>query len=317
MTDPPEFSLAEQPLGSESRSERWGAAWGLVVRASVAGLALTLLLLVFPTVTGAHDPAVRTPPEASSGDCVSAVAVVVGSDAAAQSDIYAAAMLAGVLGTECVVLAGPRDGAFPASQRRRLDSALQQGGYIVGGTAAVPAAKMARFSGHDLTRIAGRDRWETMRFVGIVAAGGEVPAVPAVPPPTTTTTTTPTTTTTTPNRGDAADHHGAPFRGEIKTCSGRVTDTFSLSMRVTISGLLTAQRDVDVALVEVEGWANAPGGVPDPHLRSAFLTTNYVGSDALPTGRWTRGETRPFTIRGEVLRSSSLTCSVDVSWRLR
>ncbi len=59
------------------------------------------------------------------------VPIVVGSDDAAQSDIYSAVTLAGVLDTSCIVLAGPRDGPMPAAQRARLDAA-QAGGWIVG-----------------------------------------------------------------------------------------------------------------------------------------------------------------------------------------
>lgn len=59
------------------------------------------------------------------------VPIVVGSDDAAQSDIYSAVTLAGVLDTSCIVLAGPRDGPMPAAQRARLDAA-QAGDWIVG-----------------------------------------------------------------------------------------------------------------------------------------------------------------------------------------
>ena len=100
-------------------------------------------------------------------DCVGEVPVVVGSDAKAQSDIYSAVTLAGVVGTDCVILAGARDGAMPASQRARLDDA-DTGGFVVGGTAAVPTAKIA---GRDMTRFAGSDRWETAQLVGRRASG--------------------------------------------------------------------------------------------------------------------------------------------------
>lgn len=97
-----------------------------------------------------------------ASDCTGDIPVVVGADAKAQSDIYSAITLAGVLGTDCVVLAGPRDGAIAANQKARLDTAAQ-GGYVLGGYAAVPAAKVAGLS---LKRIGGADRWATAQLVG-------------------------------------------------------------------------------------------------------------------------------------------------------
>lgn len=113
---------------------------------------------------------VRLPPLAA-GECGGDVPIVVASDLAAQSDLYSAVTLAGVIGTDCIVLAGGRDHPMPADQRARLDAA-PDGGYVVGGTAAVPDAKLA---GRDMTRLAGTDRWHTARLVGIEArraAGG-------------------------------------------------------------------------------------------------------------------------------------------------
>lgn len=110
---------------------------------------------------GAHTPAVRTPSEAS-GNCDDEVAIVVANDAAAQSDIYSAVTLAGVIDTTCIVLAGARNQSMNAAHRARLARATD-GGYIVGGTSAVPSSKT---SGYTLTRIAGDDRWETARLVG-------------------------------------------------------------------------------------------------------------------------------------------------------
>ena len=75
-----------------------------------------------------------------ASDCSGAVPIVVGSDAKAQSDIYSAVTLAGVIGTDCVVLAGHRNGDMADEQRARLDAAAA-GGYVLGGTAAVPEAR--------------------------------------------------------------------------------------------------------------------------------------------------------------------------------
>lgn len=100
--------------------------------------------------------------EDSTTDCTGDIPIAVASDGAAQSDRYSAATLAGVLGTDCIVLAGDRDAPFPADQQARLRSAATPG-FIVGGTAAVPDTKIA---GYDLARIAGSDRWHTARLVG-------------------------------------------------------------------------------------------------------------------------------------------------------
>ena len=105
-------------------------------------------------------------PLTDPADCFGEVAIVVASDTAAQSDLYSAVTLAGVLDTECIVLAGSRDSAMPAAQRARLDRA-RPGGWIVGGTAAVPPSKTA---GRSMERIAGADRWRTALLVGTVAS---------------------------------------------------------------------------------------------------------------------------------------------------
>ncbi len=98
----------------------------------------------------------------TGSDCEYAVPIVVASDAAAQADIYSAVTLAGAVGTDCVVLAGPRGSDMPAAQRSRLDAA-DEGGYVVGGEAAVPSAKVA---GRQMNRVAGSNRWRTAQQVG-------------------------------------------------------------------------------------------------------------------------------------------------------
>ena len=117
----------------------------------------------------------------TESDCAGDVPIVVGSDAKAQSDIYSAVTLAGVVDTDCVVLAGPRDGDMPADQRERLDAAASTGGFVLGGTAAVPEAKVA---GRNLTRLGGATRWETAQLIGSQAralAEGQQPGAPSVP----------------------------------------------------------------------------------------------------------------------------------------
>ncbi|MYI26744.1 MAG: hypothetical protein F4064_01495 [Acidimicrobiales bacterium] len=159
------------PGGAVER--RWGAAWCALVLSAVVA------------VGGAEPAAAQTASAFTDGaepwtesGCADDVPVVVGSDAGAQSDIYSAVTLAGAIGTDCVILAGPRDGGMPASQRARLDAAAA-GGYIVGGIAAVPAAKTA---GRTMIRVAGADRWATAQLVGSEArslSGGGASAAPA------------------------------------------------------------------------------------------------------------------------------------------
>ena len=119
------------------------------------------------------------------GDCAGAVPIVVASDAAAQSDVYSAVTLAGVLDAvdpdsgSCIVLAGHRDGTMPAAQLARLKTA-RVSGYVVGGVAAVGDEKAP--SG--FTRIAGGSRWATARNIGVAAfrlARGNQPDAAAFP----------------------------------------------------------------------------------------------------------------------------------------
>lgn len=125
-------------------------------------LVLTVLALLGAgcTAVGAHETSIRLPPPSLiASDCAGQVSVIVASDEAAQSDIYSAVTLAGALDTQCLILAGPRDGDFPSDQLDRLRVA--EGGYVLGGTAAVPDSK--RFGRR---RVAGADRWTTALAVG-------------------------------------------------------------------------------------------------------------------------------------------------------
>ncbi len=152
--------------------------------AAVAAVVVLLAALgvSFPRPAGAQTSSsaaapVLPPPEVL-GDCTDAVPVIVASDADAQSDIYSAVTLVGVLAERaCIVLAGDRDEPFPGDQLRRLATAAA-GGYVVGGRAAVPDAKLG---GRDITRVYGADRWQTATAVGAVAAAlaaGEDPSAP-------------------------------------------------------------------------------------------------------------------------------------------
>ncbi len=99
-----------------------------------------------------------------ASDCSGDVPIIVASDAMAQSDIYSAVTLARIIGTDCVILAGAREAAMPHSQATRLAAAAPHGGYVIGGPTAVPAAKIA--DRHNITRIAGPNRWQTAQKVG-------------------------------------------------------------------------------------------------------------------------------------------------------
>ncbi len=132
---------------------------------------------MWPASAGAQAAGSATlPPPEVLGDCAGAVPVIVASDADAQSDIYSAVTLVGVLDAKsCIVLAGGRDDPFPQDQLERLATAAA-GGYVVGGPAAVPNTKL---SGRKMTRVYGADRWETATAVGEVAAAlaaGEDPS---------------------------------------------------------------------------------------------------------------------------------------------
>lgn len=123
------------------------------------------------TTVFVDDQQLRLPPGVD-GDCAGEVPIVVASDAAAQSDLYAAVTLAGVLDTTCVVLAGPRDQPMDQDRCDRLDDAAEgdwiiggPDGLIVGGTAAVPDAKV---DDYDLTRVGRSDRWDTAEQIGKV-----------------------------------------------------------------------------------------------------------------------------------------------------
>lgn len=163
-------------MGTPRRRRRCTAA-----AAAVVLLATLSVPLSSPAGAQATGSATLPPPEVL-GDCTDAVPVVVASDADAQSDIYSAVTLKGVLGAaSCIVLAGGRDDPFPQAQLKRL-AAAAPGGYVVGGPAAVPEAKLPN---RDMTRVYGADRWETAAVVGAVAAAlaaGEDPA-DAVPQP--------------------------------------------------------------------------------------------------------------------------------------
>ena len=151
----------------------------LIHAAAAAAMALLAASLVAIAATPVAASAARVPPASVQGDCDSdSTPVVVASDVAAQSDIYSAVTLAGVLGDACMVLAGARSEAMPAGQQARFDAAAA-GGYVVGGQAAVPDGKIA---GRTMARVGGADRWETALLVGSEAADpGSAPTSSVAP----------------------------------------------------------------------------------------------------------------------------------------
>lgn len=133
----------------------------------LAALILGICALTPTLPAGAHEPGAYL--EGASrwfdSDCSGQVPIVVASDAAAQSDIYSAVTLAGVIGSDCVVLAGPRDAAIPAHQLKRFRQTTEPG-YVVGGSHAVSSNKMRSLDGRSMTRLAGGTRWDTALLVG-------------------------------------------------------------------------------------------------------------------------------------------------------
>ena len=164
-------SLWCRPVGLSLRGRiRYGSSKmrkTLKHAAAAAALSLLAASLVAISATPASASTARVPPASVQGECASDTApIVVASDVAAQSDIYSAVTLAGVLGDACIVLAGARSEAMPADQQTRLDAAAT-GGYVVGGLAAVPDGKVA---GRTMARLGGADRWATALLVGEEAA---------------------------------------------------------------------------------------------------------------------------------------------------
>ncbi|WP_420610150.1 hypothetical protein [Candidatus Poriferisodalis sp.] len=151
-----------------------------LLAAALAAATLTLTAAAQPAAAQAaqHGAYLAGSEPWTESDCAGQTAVVAASDTAAQSDLYSAVTLAGALGTRCVVLAGARTEPIPTAQLLRLDAAAGTV-HVVGGLAAVPAAKMA---GYRTERTAGADRWATAAQVGAAASGTRPPAITPGPP---------------------------------------------------------------------------------------------------------------------------------------
>ena len=193
------------------------------------------------------------------GDCAGATPIVVASDTAAQSDVYSAVTLAGVLDAvdpdsgACIVLAGHRDETMPAAQSARLETA-RGSGYVVGGIAAVSDEKAP--SG--FTRIAGDSRWTTARNIGIAAfrlARGNQPDAAAFPSGT--------------GHGASATAN-SPALPPLDDCSGATP--------IVVASDLAAQSDIYSA-VTLAGVLNAV----DPDSRVCIVLAGHRGETMPPT----------------------------------
>ena len=102
-----------------------------------------------------------------ASDCSGAIPIVVGSDAKAQSDIYSAVTLAGVIGTDCAVFAGPRDGCVSRHGRRAAGTPRRCRCRCW----RVCARRHRRstgseIAGRDMKCLGGANRWETAQLIG-------------------------------------------------------------------------------------------------------------------------------------------------------
>lgn len=132
--------------------------------------AATLAVVAWPAAgAGAQDPADDALlPTGALMQCTDKQGILVATDARAQSDVYAAVVLAGVI-DGCLVPAGHRDasgltvqGAINARQASSI-------AYIIGSVAAVPASKAVDAGAENATRLGGPDRFATAQLVGVEA----------------------------------------------------------------------------------------------------------------------------------------------------
>ena len=140
---------------------------------SLAAIVLLLASMAIAAPAAAADvPAPPTP------DCASVTTAVL-VDASSEPDLYAAYLLAGVLGTGCIVDAGERTGPLPEASAALIADITT--GYVVGGTAAVPSSKLTTEA--TWRRAGGADRWTTLDIIGRAAADpSTLPSADATPP---------------------------------------------------------------------------------------------------------------------------------------
>ena len=145
------------------------------LKRAAAGLTAALLVATTLVVAGpaagaaTQDPAADALlPTGALMQCADKQGILVATDAQAQSDVYAAVVLAGVI-DGCLVPAGHRDASGLTVQG--AINALQASSiaYIIGSTAAVPEAKAGDAGAENATRLGGPDRFATAQLVGVEA----------------------------------------------------------------------------------------------------------------------------------------------------
>ena len=136
--------LRSRARGMPQRNERF-----MKLRQAMLGLGMLAGALAFTTPAGAHEP--------ETGVCAGEEYAVIGD----RADWAAVELVGWVLATDCLLDSGDRrDDALPADTLARYGG---QVGYVVGGAAAVPDAKLGSL--RVLERLWGTDRLETMRAV--------------------------------------------------------------------------------------------------------------------------------------------------------
>ena len=147
------------------------------MRRSRTGFLAAIVVLVGSMVTAAPAGAADVPAPPTP-DCIGVTTAVL-VDASSEPDLYAAYLLAGVVGTGCIVDAGERTGPLPESSATFIAGITT--GYVVGGTAAVPSSKLTAEA--TWRRAGGADRWATLDIIGRAAADPTVlPSADATPP---------------------------------------------------------------------------------------------------------------------------------------
>ena len=247
-------------------------------RSALVALLVTLAAAaaLTPGAAGADSGGARWPSDMN--DCTDATAVVVASDFAAQSDVYSAVTLAGVLDTLCLVDAGARDQPIPSMSATMLDAARTDV-YVVGGASALPDSKLHMRNAH---RVAGTDRWTTARAVGQlaadIAAGNTITFTPIDAP----------AAALTPGAA-GADSGGARWPSDMNDCTDATavvvasdfaaqSDVYSA---VTLAGVLDTLCLVDA------GARDQPIPCMSATMLDAARTDVYVvgGASALPDSK--------------------------------
>ena len=206
----------------------------------------------------------QTAPAAPDPMCDGETAAVL-VDASSEPDLYAAYLLAGTLNTDCLVDAGERTGPLPDETAAHLTTSTLTHGYAIGGTAAVPPAKLA--ASLSWRRAGGADRWATLRIIGNAAA--DPTALPAAGD------------TTSPPAGT-----GGPPPADCDGDTAAVLVDASSEPDLYAAYLLAGTLDTD-CLVDA---GDRTGPLPDSsatHLAASTLTHGYAvgGTTAVPPAK--------------------------------